>query len=99
MEHTDDNEEFDFESMEEFEIPENFLKTLYDFTGTSDKDRGFCLAYVDQIGQVRLISKAESMVVDLGLRKAIEKYLLDLEEEEASMRYLDGGDDKDDDNS
>ena len=35
-----EEEEFDFENME-FEIPENFLKTLYDFTGTSDKDRGF----------------------------------------------------------
>ena len=97
MDSKEEEEEFDFENME-FEIPENFLKTLYDFTGTSDKDRGFCLAYVDQAGQVRVISKAESMVVDLGLRKGIETYLTDLEDDEASMRFFGGDDDFEEDN-
>mgnify|MGYP006226705697 CR=1 FL=1 len=80
-----DDPNFNPEDITEFCIPDSFLKRLYDFTGSSEKDRGFCLAYVNQIGQVMVIQKAESQIIDLGLRKAIEKFLIDMEESEGRM--------------
>ncbi len=83
----DPNEEKNFnpEEINQFAIPESYLKRLYDFTGSSEKDRGFMLAYVNQAGQVMVIQKAESQIIDLGLRKAIEKFLIDMEESEGRM--------------
>jgi len=80
--------ESDFNPEEEissFTLPESFLKRLYDFTGSSSKDRGFCLAYVNQVGQVMVMQKAESQIIDLGLRKGLEKFLIDMEESEGRM--------------
>jgi hypothetical protein len=81
----EEHPDFDPEEINSFCIPESFLKRLYDFTGSSEKDRGFCLAYVNQLGQVMVIQKAESQIIDLGLRKAIEKFLIDMEEAEGRM--------------
>ncbi|NDG53685.1 MAG: hypothetical protein EBY39_11785 [Flavobacteriia bacterium] len=75
-------EEFDPEDIQNFAIPESLLNQLYEFTGSSINDRGFCLAYVSQGGEVMVIHKADTQIVDLGLRKALEKYLIDLEESE-----------------
>lgn len=69
----------------DFTIPEAFIRRLYDFTGSSHSDRGFCLAYVNQQGQVMIMHKAESQIIDLGLRKALEKFLIDMEESEGRM--------------
>ena len=80
-----DDSNFDPENIDSFTIPESFLKKLYDFTGSSEKDRGLCLAYVNQNGQVMVIQKAESQIIDLGLRKALEKFLIDMEESEGRM--------------
>lgn len=73
------------EDISQFTIPETFLARLYDFTGSSEQNRGFCLAFVNQEGQVSVIHKAESQIIDLGLRKALEKFLIDLEESEGRM--------------
>lgn len=71
----------------DFTIPETFVRRLYDFTGSSHSDRGFCLAYVNQQGQVMIMHKAESQIIDLGLRKALEKFLIDMEETEGPMEF------------
>lgn len=73
------------ENMGDFTIPQTFLERLYDFTGSSENDRGFCLAYVNQSGQVMIMQKAESQIIDLGLRKGLEKFLIDMEESEGRM--------------
>lgn len=77
------------EEIEKFALPESFLKRLYDFTGTSVRDRGFCLAYVNQAGMVMIIQKSESQIIDLGLRKGMEKFLLDMEESEGRVDFTD----------
>lgn len=81
----DDETNFNPDEINQFAIPESYLKRLYDFTGTSDKDRGFMLAYVNQEGQVMIMQKAESQIIDLGLRKGVEKFLIDMEESEGRM--------------
>lgn len=82
----DNDPEFDpNEEIINFTLPESFLKRLYDFTGSSANDRGFCLAYVNQEGQVMVMQKAESQIIDLGLRKGLEKFLIDMEESEGRM--------------
>lgn len=81
----ENNESFDPEKIYNFAIPESFLKRLYDFTGSSTHDRGFCLAYVDQSGQVMVMQKAETQIIDLGLRKGMEKFLIDMEESEGRV--------------
>ncbi len=82
---TDDETNFNPDEINQFAIPESYLKRLYDFTGSSDKDRGFMLAYVNQEGQVMIIQKSESQIIDLGLRKGMEKFLIDMEESEGRM--------------
>ena len=77
--------EFNPDDISSFVLPETFLKRLYEFTGSSPSDRGFLLAYVNQEGQVMIVQNAESHVVDLGLRKAVEKYLIDMEEAEGRI--------------
>jgi len=77
-----DPEEFDPEKIQDFQIPTSLLEQLYEFTGSSTNDRGFCLSYVTQAGEVMVIHKADTQIVDLGLRKGMEKYLIDLEDSE-----------------
>ena len=72
-------------NMQDFTIPATFLQRLYDFTGSSENDRGFCLAYVNQGGQVMIMQKSETQIIDLGLRKGLEKFLIDMEESEGRM--------------
>ena len=84
-------EDFDPEDIKNFSVPESMLEQLYEFTGSSTNDRGFCLAYVSQSGQVLVIHKADTQIVDLGLRKALEKYLIDLEESEGRSDLTDLG--------
>ena len=79
-------------NMDDFTIPDTFVRRLYDFTGSTHSDRGFCLAYVNQHGQVMVMHKAESQIIDLGLRKALEKFLIDMEESEGRMDIADGED-------
>lgn len=81
----EESEEFDPENMESFSLPETFLKRMYEFTGSSSSDRGFLLAHVNQDGQVVIVQRAETNVIDLGLRKAVEKYLIDMEESEGRI--------------
>lgn len=84
---SNENEEFDPEGLESFTLPDSFLQRLYEFSGSSSKDRGFLLAYVNQGGQVVVVQKAESQIIDLGLRKGVEKYLIDIEESEGRMDF------------
>ena len=63
---------------EEFTIPNSFLDKLFEFTGDGD-DGGFILAYVTQDGRPLIQCKIGSQIVEMGLRKALEKFLDDME--------------------
>ena len=64
--------------IEEFTIPNSFLDKLFEFTGDGD-DGGFILAYVTQDGRPLIQCKLGSQIVEMGLSKALEKFLDDME--------------------
>lgn len=68
-----------------FHIPEDFLGQLYDFTGGIEAGSGFVLSYVDDRGRALVYSRTSSQIVEMGLRKALETYLSEVEESESSF--------------
>lgn len=63
----------------DFVIPDSFLNKLYEFTGDGDSAGGFIIAYVNQSGHVAINCKIGSQIVEMGLRKALETFLSDME--------------------
>lgn len=76
------NEEFDENSISNFILPESFLQQLFDFSGSTDGNRGFLLAFVNQDGSPMIYTKSDNEIVQMGLRKALEKYIIQSEESE-----------------
>lgn len=76
------NEDFNEQNLPRFSLPSTFLEQLFEFSGSTDGNRGFVLAFVNQDGEPMIYTKADNQIVDLGLRKAMEKYLMELEESE-----------------
>ncbi len=70
------------DEFEDFNIPRSFLDQLIEFTGADDSSRGFILACVDQHGQPLVLSRFNTQITEMGLRKALEKYLIQAEESE-----------------
>lgn len=77
-----DEENFNEDSFPQFVLPESFLNQLFEFSGSTDGNRGFFLAFVDQSGSPMVYTKSDSAIIDMGLRKAVEKYIIELEESE-----------------
>lgn len=61
--------------MPEFRMPRQLLNQMYEFTGTTEDNKGFYFVYVDQNCSPQIISHACSPIVEMGLRKAMEEYL------------------------
>jgi len=81
----EEEEEINFSEIPKFQIPSNFLDQLYEFTGNEDGNAGYVLTYVDDSGRALVYSRSSSQIVEMGLRKALEKYLIELEEGEISF--------------
>jgi hypothetical protein len=62
-----------------FTIPESYLDKMYEFTGNGDDGGGFILAYVNTEGKPMINCKIGSQIIEMGLRKALERFLEDLE--------------------
>lgn len=70
----------DPENLNSFQMPEDLIEKLYEFTGGShDHSKGFLLAYTDQSGSPMILCKAGSQIVEMGIRKSLETYLTDIE--------------------
>jgi hypothetical protein len=69
----------DPENLEAFNLPDSVLGKLFELTGESEQSRGFLLACVGQDGRPFIYSKSSSQVVEMGLRKSMEEYLLELQ--------------------
>ena len=78
-----DNENFHEENLPKFVLPESFLNQLFEFSGSTDGNKGFLLAFVNQAGAPMVYTKADNQIVEMGLRKAIERYILESEEAES----------------
>ena len=81
----ENDEIIDPENLPNFHIPEKFLDQLYDFTGGPSSGRGFVLSYVDDDGRAIVFTKTSSQIVEMGLRKALEKYLSQIEDAETTF--------------
>jgi hypothetical protein len=80
------NPEIDPDNLTPFQIPEDFLEQLFEFTGNaSTESKGFMLCYVNQDGSPMILSKIGTQITEMGLRKALEKYLIQIEEADISI--------------
>jgi len=75
-----ENNDFNENDLSAFKLPESFLNQLFEFSGSTDGNKGFVLAFVNQDGAPMIYSKSDNQIVEMGLRKALEKYLMELEE-------------------
>lgn len=76
------SDDIDPDNFESFSIPEAMLQKIFDFSGDAEHSKGFILAYVTQSGKPMVYTKSQNQITEMGLRKALEKYLVTLEEAE-----------------
>lgn len=55
-----------------FEIPESYLDTLYEFSGSLDKNKGYILFYIDENGTTQVRQKFDSQATEFALTKVLE---------------------------
>lgn len=68
-------EEFEPDEQPEFSIPESLVNKLYELSGDSDKYKGLIIACVSEKGCPMIYSRFESVITELGLKKALSDYL------------------------
>jgi hypothetical protein len=73
-----EEEKEDFTNSKAFSVPESFLDKMFEFTGNGEEG-GFILAYVNQDGKAMIQCKISSQIIEMGLRKALERFLEDME--------------------
>ncbi len=81
----DDYMDIDPEELPQFTMPAQLLEQLYSFTGNGEETQGVIVAFVPQNGAPAIVSRSASSVIDMGLRKALEQYLQDMEESSSSI--------------
>tara|TARA_Y100000310_G_C20535074_1_gene740456 strand:+ start:539 stop:820 length:282 start_codon:yes stop_codon:yes gene_type:complete len=74
------DEEFNADDLPPFVFPEKFLEQIFEFSGSTDGNKGFLLAFVNQDGSPMIYTRTDNQIIEMGLRKALEKYLIDAEE-------------------
>jgi hypothetical protein len=82
MSENDSNQDFNENDLPEFVLPGSFLDQLFEFSGSTDGNKGFLLAFVNQNGSPVVYTKADNQIIEMGLRKAIERYIIESEEAE-----------------
>lgn len=73
------------ENFKQFKIPENYFNKLYEFSGSDESSKGFIVAYVSQDGCPMIYTKVANPIVEMGLVKALEKYLDEVDNEQNSI--------------
>jgi len=82
------DDSFDDFPLADFKLPEEFLSKIFELSGSTVGNRGFVLAFVNQRGEPTVFTKSDNQIIEMGLRKALETYLIDSEEAD----HLDGQD-------
>jgi len=60
-----------------FEIPENFLNTLYELTGAENKNKGYIICYIDEDGNGQIKQKFDCQATEFALTKFLEIFMND----------------------
>ena len=58
-----------------FEVPESFLDQIYELSGTSLKNKGYLLCFIDENGSGQIKHKFDSQATEFAIMKFIEVYL------------------------
>jgi hypothetical protein len=78
--------DFDPEDLPLFQIPQSILDKIYEFTGNSSEgSKGFLMVYPDQNGTPVVYGRCGSQIVEMGIRKSLEQYLIELENVDTSF--------------
>jgi hypothetical protein len=77
------------ENFKYFKIPENYFNKLYEFSGSDESSKGFIVAYVSQDGCPMIYTKVANPIVEMGLVKALEKYLQEMDNAQDSIDMSD----------
>jgi len=87
-----EEEEFNTD-FKRFILPEKFLDRLFDLTGEEEGSRGFIVCFVDSLGNPMVYTKTGNRVTEMGLKKALQEFLDDIE----GPRVIDLGEDRGED--
>jgi hypothetical protein len=63
------------DNQEEFNIPPSLVNKLYELSGDSDKYKGLIIACVSEKGSPIIYCRFESIITELGLKKALSDFL------------------------
>lgn len=88
------DENIDPENLSRFSLPESILTQIFEFTGCTDGDSGFILTYVNQEGLPSIVTKTNSPIVEMGLRKALEQYLDQVSAQDLHLDFPDLGEEE-----
>ena len=87
-------QDIDPDNLPTFQMPESFMNKLFELTGNEvEKNRGFVLSYVSHDGRPMVYACAETQIIEMGLRKALEKYLAEMERAEDAQNLNSENDD------
>lgn len=87
-------QDVDPDNLPTFQMPESFMNKLFELTGNEvEKNRGFVLSYVSHDGRPMVYARAETQIIEMGLRKALEKYLAEMERAEDAQNLNSENDD------
>lgn len=75
-----DSDSLNPNELPEFQMPRQILDKVFEFTGSTEENKGFMLAYVDHNGSPQIITLAASAIIEMGIRKAVEDYLTEYAE-------------------
>ena len=87
-------QDIDPDNLPTFQMPESFMNKLFELTGNEiEKNRGFVLSYVSHDGRPMVYARSETQIIEMGLRKALEKYLAEMERAEDAQNLNSENDD------
>ena len=80
-------EDIDPNNLPVFQIPDQFLEQLFEMTGGAEHGKGFIMAYSAPDGRALIYSRCGTQIVEMGLRKALEKFLNEMEQAEDTLGF------------
>ncbi len=75
-----------------FSLPDKLLEQIYEFSGNGDHSKGFLLLFIGQNGAPLIYTKAQNQIIEMGLRKAVEEYLSQSENQDIDTNHDQRGD-------
>ena len=86
------SDNIDPENLGNFVMPESILEKIFELSGDANQSKGLILAFVDQHGKPIVYTRTQNQIIEMGLRKSLEKYLLETEETEGLYGHFDDQD-------